>query len=82
MLKDKKDIIILSLVCVVVVLSVLVIYFFAVQPALNGLVIKGYNLAVNDIITQVKQTGYVAIPLEDNSTMYLIQYNENSSSIY
>ena len=78
MKRDRKDVLILVLVLIVVILIVVVGYVFLVSPALNGLVIKGYNQGqvdtINAILLQVSNSGYVELYTANNQSLILIPY--------
>ena len=78
MKRDRKDVLILVLVLVVVILIGVVGYVFLVSPALNGLVIKGYNQGqvdtINAILLQISNSGFVELPAGDNQTLILVPY--------
>jgi hypothetical protein len=80
--KDKKDKFILALAIVVVLLLGFLGYLFLVQPALSGLVVKGYNQAQVDVITailsQVETNGYVQIPAGENQSVVLVPYQQQT----
>lgn len=66
---------------VIIVMAIVILYFLVIKPgidksATNNQVI-GYNLAINDILTQIQQQGYVQIPV-GNQTLILVLYNPNS----
>jgi hypothetical protein len=76
--KDKRDILILCLILVIVILLGLTAYILLIKPALNGLIIKGYNQGqvdtVNAIISQVSNSGYVELYAGDNQSLILVPY--------
>jgi len=82
--KDKRDKMILALLIVVILLLGFLGYLFLVQPALSGLVTKGYNQAQVDLITailtQVQSNGYVQIPAGENQSVVLVPYQQSSQS--
>ena len=55
MVKEKRDVLVLSLVIVVVLLLVFLGYLFIVSPALNGLVTKGYNQGIQNAVISIAQ---------------------------
>ncbi len=85
MRKDKRDILIIALIFVIVVLVGIVSYVFLIKPALNGLVVSGYNQAqvdvLNAILLQVQQTGYVQIPISENQSIILVPYQDSSQQV-
>jgi len=42
--------------------------------------IKGYQIAVNDLLTQLQQKGYVQIPVSENQSVILIPYQKPQQS--
>lgn len=82
MKRDRKDVLILVLVLVIVILIGVVGYVFLVSPALNGLVIKGYNQGqvdtINAIILQVNNAGYVELYAGDNQSLILVPYQSET----
>lgn len=75
-IKDKRDILILLMGIVVVLLLLVVGYVFLVQPALNGLVVKGYNAGVEStiysIVQQVVECKIVPLNIGENQTINLV----------
>lgn len=73
---DKKNILIYGLVAIIVILLLLVIYNFVIQPALNGLVVKGqtqgYNYAISALVQQVSSCNQVPIDVGNNQTINII----------
>ena len=78
MKENKTKLFVWILAILVVVLIGVVAYLLAVRPAITGYAtnnqIQGYQIAINDILTQVQQNGYVAIPV-GNQTLYLAPFN-------
>jgi CHASE3 domain sensor protein len=83
MAKEKRDILVIALVIVVVLLLGFISYMFLIQPAINAQVVgwanKGYNQAqvdmINSMLSQLQQNGYVLLPTgEGNQTIALIPY--------
>lgn len=67
---------VMALSIVIAVLALVVIYAFAVRPALNGYATQAYNQGVYDVARAVAQNGYVQIPVSNNQTMVLVQYKQ------
>lgn len=66
------------LVGIILIMAVAIIYFLVVKPqidssATNNQVI-GYNIAINSILSQLQQNGYVTMTI-GNQTLFLIPYN-------
>ncbi|VVB84101.1 Uncharacterised protein [uncultured archaeon] len=89
MAKEKRDILVISLIIVIVLLLGLMSYFFLIQPAINAQVVnwanKGYQQAqvdfINAILSQVQQKGYVAIPTgQENQSVVLVPYQQSAAS--
>ncbi len=78
--KENNRILIAVLLVLVVVLGGMVLYSFALKPAISGYVVnaqnQGVNLAVASIVNQIQQQGYVQIPV-GNQTLVLVPYNSN-----
>ncbi|MBI4116783.1 hypothetical protein HY449_03510 [Candidatus Pacearchaeota archaeon] len=76
--KESNKILIAVLILLVVVLGGMVLYSFALKPAISGYVVnaqnQGVNLAVASIVNQIQQQGYVQIPV-GNQTLVLVPYN-------
>jgi CHASE3 domain sensor protein len=83
MTKEKRDVLVLALIVVVVLLLGFISYMFVIQPAINAQVIgwanKGYNQAqvdmINSMLSQLQQNGYVLLPTGNgNQTIALVAY--------
>ena len=85
---NKTSALIVSLVLVIAVLSVAVLYAFVLGPAYTGFVVdrqtegveRGVQVAVNNILEQVQQNGFVQIPLGEDEegnaqVLYLAPFN-------
>jgi len=76
---NKKTWLIGFLVLVIVVLSGFMVYAFVITPALTGYVIdrqnEGVQIAVNQIVAQVQQNGFVQIPLGEDQTLFLAPFD-------
>ncbi len=55
MVKEKRDVLLLSLVIVIVLLLGFLAYLFLVTPALNGLITRGYNQGAQEAILTIAQ---------------------------
>lgn len=55
MVKDKKKVLIASLVIIGLLLAGTLIFIFVISPALNGLVVRGYNEGVQVAILTIAQ---------------------------
>ncbi len=73
---DKSRLVITTLVVLVVLLAGFILYSFVIQPTIQGYVVQKQNeggyYTLNNILTQLNQTGYVQIPLGDNQILTLI----------
>lgn len=76
---NKSNVVITVLVLVVVVLAAIVLYTLVVKPKLSGYVVakqnEGVQIAVNSILLQLQQNGFVQIPLSENQTLYLAAFD-------
>jgi hypothetical protein len=83
MVKDKKNLLIIVLAVAVGILLIVSVFALFVRPALNGLVIRGYNQGQVDflsgILYQVQQSGFVNLPV-GNQTLTLVPYIGDSSA--
>lgn len=74
--KDKSRRLVIILAIVSVVLALVVIYTFAVRPAITGYVTnaqnEGANYVIQSIAQQIQQQGYAQIPV-GNQTLFLAQ---------
>ena len=65
------------LVLVIVILVVIVVYAFVIKPAISGYTVQkqteGVQIAVNSILAQIQQNGFVQIPI-GNQTLILVPY--------
>ena len=66
------------LVGIIAVLLLVVLYAFILRPSINGYAIKlqtdGVNYALNLILSEVQQKGYVQIPVGENQSIMLVPY--------
>ena len=84
---NRTKVLILSLILVIVVLTGILTYAFAVQPAIinkqNMIYTAGYNTAqvefLNGMVNQLQQTGYVQIPVGENQTLVLVPYQQSQT---
>lgn len=80
---NKAKTVIWSLIVVIFILAVIVIYAFAIQPALNARQTTIYNAGyqnayvefINGMVSQINQQGFVQIPVNENQTLYLAPFN-------
>lgn len=73
----NKNVLIVVLVAVVVILAGIVVYAFVVKPSISGYNVQkqneGVQIAVNYIVAQLQQQGFVQIPI-GNQTLILVPY--------
>jgi|WetSurMetagenome_2_1015567.scaffolds.fasta_scaffold11561_9 hypothetical protein len=83
MAKERKDVLVIALVVVIILLLGFISYIFLIQPAINAQVVswanKGYNQAqvdmINSMLSQLQQKGYVLLPTGNgNETIALVVY--------
>ena len=78
---NKAKAVIWSLIAVILILAFIMIYAFAVQPALNDRQVSIYNAGyqsaqvdfINGMLTQLNQQQYIQIPISENQTLLLVQ---------
>ena len=75
--RESNRILIAVLIILVAVLGGMVLYSFALKPAISGYVVnaqnQGVNLAVASIVSQIQQQGYVQLTI-GNNTLILVPY--------
>jgi flagellar basal body-associated protein FliL len=82
--KEKKNYLIPTLIKVIIIVILVggMSYFFVIKPAYNNFIQTkqsdafslGQISVLNEIFTQIQQTGYVTIPI-GNQTLYLAPFN-------
>ncbi|MDE1848753.1 MAG: hypothetical protein KGH55_01855 [Nanoarchaeota archaeon] len=81
--RTPKNRLVVILIAVIAVLALLVIYAFAIRPAVSGYTINaqnaGINYALSAIVSQVQQNGYAQIPV-GNQTLILVPYNAQAQA--
>lgn len=81
--RKPRNKLVFVLVAVIVVLALLVLYAFAIRPAVSGYTInaqnEGINYALSSIVSQVQQNGYAQIPV-GNQTLVLVPYSPQASN--
>ncbi len=79
---DKRNVLITVLVLVIVILLAAVLYAFVIKPAISGYTVQkqteGVQIAVNSILAQLQQNGFVQIPI-GNQTLILVPYTQPST---
>ena len=74
---DKTKVLIVVLFIVIVILAGIMLYAFIVKPKISGYNVQkqteGVNIAINYILTQLQQNGFVQIPV-GNQTLILVPY--------
>ncbi len=77
---NKTGLIIGILLLVILVLAAVLAYVFLINPKISGYAvnnqIQGYQIAINDILAQIQQNGYVQIPVSENQSVILVLYQE------
>ena len=84
----KPKAVIWSLISVIVVLAIILIYAFAVQPAIvnrqNVVYTAGYNTAqvdfINGMLNQLQQQQYIQIPISENQSLFLAPFNPQQAA--
>jgi hypothetical protein len=75
---NRTNILITILVLVVVILAGVVIFTFLIRPSFNGYIIdkqiEAQNVLLANIVLQVQQTGFVQIPV-GNQSLFLAPFN-------
>ena len=78
MAKDKRDVVILSLVIVILLLFLILGYLFIISPIITARATAKYNQGqidlVTNMLTQIQQTGAVRLPLGNNQVLVLVPY--------
>lgn len=76
-MEKKTNILITILVLVIVILAGIMVYTFLVKPKISGYSTQkqteGVQIAINYIIAQLQQNGFVQIPV-GNQTLILVPY--------
>jgi hypothetical protein len=87
MTKERRDVLVIALIVVVVLLLGFISYMFLIKPAINAQVIgwanQGYTQAqidmINSMLAQLQQNGYVLLPTGNgNQTIALVPYQQPS----
>ena len=80
---NKTAVLITVLVLVIVILAGVMLYAFVVKPKISGYTIQkqseGVQIAVNYILTQLQQYGFVQIQV-GNETVVLVPYQGTGTS--
>ena len=87
----RTVILIWVLILIILALVGVMVYFFAINPAINNYIntkqVTAYNLGqvdlLNNMLAQIQQLGYVSIPI-GNQTLYLapvVPQQQSSSEI-
>jgi len=76
MVRDKKKILMIALITVVLLLGLTLLYLLVIQPSLNGLVVQGqvdgYTYAVQQIASIAVTCQQIPLNLGNNQTINLI----------
>jgi len=80
-MENKK--VIYILIAVIVVMIIILSYFVIIKPGLENSAqnhrVEGYNVAINSILTQLQQQGYVQLTI-GNQTLFLVPYNPQNTT--
>jgi len=80
---NKTNVLIAILVAVIVILAGIMLYAFVIKPKISGYTIQkqseGVQLAVNYILAQLRQNGFVPIQV-GNQTLILVPYQPPTQS--
>ena len=74
-MKNKQNTIFWILVALVVILGLLVLYAFVIQPNINGYAVKNYKIGVNEAVLQIMQIAATCQPVpltQENLTLNLV----------
>ena len=75
--QKRTNLTIAVLIALVAVLLAVVVYAFALKPAMNGYAVNAQNTGIqytiNAILLQIQQKGYAEIPV-GNQTLILVPY--------
>jgi len=75
---NRTNILIAILVLVIIVLAGIMVYTLVIKPKISGYTAQkqteGVQIAVNYIVAQLQQNGFVQIPV-GNQTIYLAPFN-------
>lgn len=85
MVKEKRDILVISLVIVVVLLLGFLAYFFLINPALNGLVTRGqnegYQYAIYSVAQQAATCQQISLPYGNQTiTLFAVECLQNQQA--
>ena len=74
---NRTNVLIVVLVLIIVVLAGIMVYAFVIKPKISGYTAQkqteGVQIAINYIIAQLQQNGFVQIPF-GNQTLILVPY--------
>ena len=80
----NKNIMIAILALVIIVLAGVMVYSFVIKPKISGYNVEkqteGVEIAINYILAQLQQNGFVQIPL-GNQTLILVPYTPPQQQI-
>ena len=77
---DKNKLVVRILILVIALLALVVLYAFVVRPAVTGYATNNYEQGyiraqgdlINNIWTQIQQTGNAQIPVGENQVLLLV----------
>lgn len=80
---NRTKVFVILLVLLVVVLAGSLLFVAVIKPAVSGYATQkqteGVQIAVNSILLQIQQNGFVQIPV-GNQTLVLVPYTQGSQS--
>lgn len=81
---NRTNILIAILFLVIIVLAGTMVYAFLIKPKISGYTVQkqteGVQIAVNYIVAQLQQNGFVQIPI-GNQTLILVPYSPPQQQI-
>ena len=81
--KAKLTILILSVL--VLAMGIVLLYMFVIRPGIDNYSyekqLEGANIVFQDIINEIQNKGYYAIPIGNNQTLLLIAYNPQQEQV-
>jgi len=81
---NRTNVLIATLVLIIVLLAAVMVYVFFIKPQIAGYTVQkqteGVQIAVNYILAQLQQNGFVQIPV-GNQTLILVPYSPPQQQI-
>ena len=82
---NKTRVLITVLVLVIVILLGIILYAFVIKPKISGYTVQkqseGVQIAVNYILTQLQQNGFVQIQVGEEQTLILVPYSPPATQL-